>query len=291
MKKFSKYFSGFFITEEKIPNRRRHSSCICKCGQGFTALRSSIKNGKIKGCPGCVYKSRQAEALSEMLGKRFGKWTVTGFSGVRGEFRFYEVKCDCGRIGSVSGADLRRGGSTQCGTCRQKNIATKHGRCGTHEYSVWMNMKQRCKNPKCIEYFRYGGRGISCCKEWSEFKNFFHDMGEAPTPFHQIHRIDNEKGYSKENCIWMHQTEHGKHHHLGISNPNKISKKNIELAAKRQLIGKKFNKWTVLKDPCDLSGYILCRCECGLEKSVWRSNVISGRSLGCRQCKSKRKSE
>ena len=73
------------------------------------------------------------------------------------------------------------------------------------EYHAWMNMKSRCLNPKNERYPRYGGRGIVICAEWlgpKGFPNFFRDMGEKPTPSHQIDRKDTDGNYSKENCHW-----------------------------------------------------------------------------------------
>jgi len=63
-------------------------------------------------------------------------------------------------------------------------------------------MKYRCESPASKDYPRYGGRGIELCREWSEdFVNFLQDMGEAPVGM-QIDRIDNDKGYQKDNCRW-----------------------------------------------------------------------------------------
>jgi len=64
-------------------------------------------------------------------------------------------------------------------------------------------MKQRCYNPNDESYPHYGDRKIIVCDRWlNSFKNFFEDMGESPKD-HQIDRIDNDKGYCKENCKWV----------------------------------------------------------------------------------------
>ena len=55
---------------------------------------------------------------------------------------------------------------------------------------------------------KYGGRGISICDEWiNSFENFLKDMGECPKNCDSIDRIDNSKGYFKENCRWSNSIE------------------------------------------------------------------------------------
>jgi hypothetical protein len=67
-------------------------------------------------------------------------------------------------------------------------------------------MKKRCLVPTHKAYKDYGGRGITVCEEWLDYNNFVRDMGEAPSNM-SLDRIDNDKGYYKDNCKWSTQTE------------------------------------------------------------------------------------
>lgn len=69
-------------------------------------------------------------------------------------------------------------------------------------YHVWKNMMRRCLNSNSPYYYRYGKRGITVCKKWLLFKNFFEDMSPTYKEYLSLDRIDNNKGYSKKNCRW-----------------------------------------------------------------------------------------
>lgn len=75
------------------------------------------------------------------------------------------------------------------------------------EYTVWIQMRQRCSNPNCRVYKHYGGRGIKVCERWNSFKNFIADMGERPNNKYSIDRIDVDGDYCPENCRWATQTQ------------------------------------------------------------------------------------
>jgi hypothetical protein len=69
-------------------------------------------------------------------------------------------------------------------------------------YKRWANMKMRCLNKKTPNYCHYGGRGIGVCEKWLNFAGFYEDMWPNFETNLTLDRIDNSRGYCKDNCRW-----------------------------------------------------------------------------------------
>lgn len=75
-------------------------------------------------------------------------------------------------------------------------------------YWAWKAMKQRTQNPKCRAYRNYGARGITTCEAWQKFEPFLEwSKSSGYKPGLDLDRIDNDRGYSPENCRWVTRKE------------------------------------------------------------------------------------
>lgn len=91
-----------------------------------------------------------------------------------------------------------------------------HGKSRTREYIIWSSMKLRCKNINNPCYKDYGGRGITYDPSWEKFENFWYDMGETYKNNLTLERIDNDKGYYKDNCKWACRKEQGRNRRTSV---------------------------------------------------------------------------
>lgn len=147
-----------------------------------------------------------APTKMNLINRVFGRLTVLASSPRPGKNPYWLCACSCGKETIVRGECLRKGSIQSCG-CYAKEVrginATKHGASNTPEYLLWARMLRICSNPETKSYHLYGAKGIKVCERWSEFANFFADMGTKPSEDSSVGRINKGGDFEPSNCHWI----------------------------------------------------------------------------------------
>lgn len=138
-------------------------------------------------------------------GNKIWALLIESFSHHNRHSRYVVCLCDCGNRKIIAYSNIKRGSSKSCGCLHASRIGALnrvHGMTRTKVYRAWKHLRERINNPNCKKYSLYGGRGISLCERWNKFENFIEDMGQPPTSFHSIDRINVNGNYEPGNCRW-----------------------------------------------------------------------------------------
>ncbi len=89
-----------------MSNHLKFWECVCDCGNYRVVFQGNLTTGHTRSC-GCLSKRLKR-------GVRFGKLTILSAAPVERNTRYYNVRCDCGMIHTVSRDVLFRAANVYC---------------------------------------------------------------------------------------------------------------------------------------------------------------------------------
>jgi hypothetical protein len=156
--------------------------------------------------------TRRPRDLEDLVGKKYFRLTVVAFSHhCREGKRHWLFRCECGNPVTSTASSVSGGWRKSCGCLRKEKSAvtgkrnTTHGMTGSRLAATWSGMRQRCYNPKAVNYADYGGRGIRICDEWLEDPATFYRwaLENGYRDDLEIDRENNDGYYEPGNCRFI----------------------------------------------------------------------------------------
>lgn len=255
MKELPEFVNGFKVLKDlgytvKSGRNRRFASFECKsCGKEIemTVEQAGSPNQKGCGCKALKNKKLPSELNGFKIIEVLDEWL--------GSRRKIIATCKvCFKNYKTSLCYIKTAESCGCafytpGVPRRLQI-------------ILHSMKTRTTNKSFKHYNRYGGRGIAICHEWLNCKMAFYDwaLSNGYNSKLSIDRIDNDKGYSPENCRWATPAQQQRNRKVAVfqeedvkfirENPLKLSIK--ELSTKYNVKGDAISRIILRKRFADI---------------------------------------
>ena len=150
--------------------------------------------------------------IIDLTGQPFGRLIVIREAYRKNGHVFWLCRCECGAEVVVREDSLRSERTKSCGCLQRersqnllREMNTTHGCWNEPWYDIYKAMMKRCGHSKggSERMLRdYRDRGIEVCTEWRGSPRAFGDwlLSHGWRKGLQIDRIDNNQGYSPENC-------------------------------------------------------------------------------------------
>jgi hypothetical protein len=163
-------------------------------------------------------------------GQQFGRLIAVSSCGP-----YTKCRCVCGTERLFRNDRLKSGKTKSCGCLRtdlreaqkkpkapaimrpQRSVAERK------LAAVHSAMMQRCYNPRNAAFVHYGGRGIEVCLRWHDCGTFIADMSPTYKAGKWLERVDNDLGYSPENCAFATPFQQSKNRRNTIFFPHGVT--------------------------------------------------------------------